>query len=156
MSLAWINASISGFPSLPPMPSQRRVKNASRILSTNMPISNPTSLTSDDSVAQAVAKIPDVDVVINNAGVGFGGPLEAFSSDQFAAQMDVNVVGAFRVAKAVLPGMRAKKSGLIIQVSSVAGRAAFPGFGLLVHLQARQGALARAGQEYPGGDAARA
>ena len=59
-------------------------------------------VTSDDSVAAAVAKIPEVDVLINNAGVGFGGPIEAFTSKDFASQIDVNLVGAFRVAKAVL------------------------------------------------------
>ncbi len=87
-------------------------------------------VTSDDSVEAAVAKMPEVDVLINNAGVGFGGPIEAFTSQEFSAQMDVNLVGTFRVAKAVLPSMRARKSGLIIQVSSVAGRCAFPGFGI--------------------------
>ncbi len=87
-------------------------------------------VTSDDSVEAAVAKIPEVDVLINNAGVGFGGPIEAFTSKEFSTQLDVNVVGTFRVAKAVLPSMRARKSGLIIQVSSVAGRCAFPGFGI--------------------------
>lgn len=87
-------------------------------------------VTSDESVAAAVAQIPTVDVLINNAGSGFGGPLEAFSSDQVLAQLDLNIVGTFRVAKAVLPGMRKQGSGLIIQVSSTAGRACFPGFGV--------------------------
>ncbi len=88
-------------------------------------------VTSDDSVEAAVAKMPEVDVLINNAGVGFGGrPIEAFTSQELSAQMDVNLVGTFRVAKAVLPSMRARKSGLIIQVSSVAGRCVFPGFGI--------------------------
>lgn len=87
-------------------------------------------VTSDDSVNAAVAGIPNVDVLINNAGVGFGGPVESFTSDQILGQLDVNIVGTIRVARAVLPGMRARKSGLIIQVSSTAGRAAFPGFGV--------------------------
>ena len=87
-------------------------------------------VTSDESVNTAVSQIPEVDVLINNAGVGFGGPLEAFTSEELLAQLDLNIVGTFRVAKAVLPGMRRQKSGLIIQVSSTAGRAAFPGFGV--------------------------
>jgi NAD(P)-dependent dehydrogenase (short-subunit alcohol dehydrogenase family) len=87
-------------------------------------------VTSDDSVNAAVAKIPNVDVLINNAGVGFGGPVESFTSEQILGQLDVNIVGTIRVARAVLPGMRARNSGLIIQVSSTAGRAAFPGFGV--------------------------
>ena len=87
-------------------------------------------VTSDDSVNAAVAQIPSVDVLINNAGLGYGGPIEAFTTEQFQQQMDVNVTGTFRVASAVLPGMRAQRSGLIIQVSSVAGRFASPGFGI--------------------------
>ncbi len=87
-------------------------------------------VTSDESVAAAVAEMPVVDVLINNAGLGYGGPVESFTSSQVLQQLDLNIVGAFRVAKAVLPGMRERKSGLIIQVSSTAGRAAFPGFGV--------------------------
>ncbi len=87
-------------------------------------------VTSDKSVRSAVSQISVVDVLINNAGVGYGGPIEAFSSAAVLAQLDLNIVGTLRVAKAVLPGMRARKSGLIIQVSSTAGRAAFPGFGI--------------------------
>jgi len=87
-------------------------------------------VTDDDSVKSAVSHIPELDVLINNAGVGYGGPVEAFSSGEVLAQLDLNIVGTLRVAKAVLPGMRARKSGLIIQVSSTAGRAAFPGFGV--------------------------
>jgi NAD(P)-dependent dehydrogenase (short-subunit alcohol dehydrogenase family) len=87
-------------------------------------------VTSDASVDAAVSGIENVDVLINNAGVGFGGPVESFTSEQILGQLDVNIVGTIRVARAVLPGMRARKSGLIIQVSSTAGRAAFPGFGV--------------------------
>jgi NAD(P)-dependent dehydrogenase (short-subunit alcohol dehydrogenase family) len=87
-------------------------------------------VTSDASVEAAVAEMPIVDVLINNAGLGYGGPVESFTSEQVLQQLDLNIVGTFRVAKAVLPGMRKRKSGLIIQVSSTAGRAAFPGFGV--------------------------
>lgn len=87
-------------------------------------------VSSDQSVATAISQIPEVDVLINNAGLGYGGPLESFTSDQFVQQLDINIVGTFRVAKAVLPAMRARKSGLIIQVSSIAGRISLPGFGV--------------------------
>ena len=87
-------------------------------------------VTSTDSVNAAFEQMPPVDVVINNAGVGFGGPVESFSPEQIVAQLEVNVVGPVRVARAVLPAMRERKKGLIIQVSSTAGRAAFPGFGV--------------------------
>ena len=87
-------------------------------------------VTSDKSVNAAVAQISKVDVLINNAGFGYGGPIESFSSNEVLAQLDLNIVGTIRTAKAVLPIMRTQKSGLIIQVSSGAGRGAFPGFGV--------------------------
>jgi len=87
-------------------------------------------VTSDESVNAAASKLPTVDVLINNAGLGYGGAMEAFSSQQIMDQLDLNIVGTVRTAKAVLPGMREQKSGLIIQVSSTAGRGAFPGFGV--------------------------
>lgn len=87
-------------------------------------------VTSDESVAKAASQLPTIDVLINNAGLGYGGALESFSADDINAQLDLNITGTVRVGKAVLPGMRAQKSGLIIQVSSTAGRGAFPGFGV--------------------------
>lgn len=87
-------------------------------------------VTSDESVAASVAEMGDVDVVINNAGYGYGGPVESFTGDEILAQLDLNIVGTARVANAVLPQMRERGDGLIIQVSSVAGRGAFPGFGV--------------------------
>ena len=87
-------------------------------------------VTSDDSVNAAVSQISQVDVLINNAGLGYGGPLESLTSEQFSEQLDVNIVGTFRTIKAVLPKMRAQKSGLIIQVSSIAGRISGPAFGV--------------------------
>ena len=87
-------------------------------------------VTSDESVNNAISNISEIDVLINNAGRGYGGPIESFSSDQFIAQLDLNIVGTFRVAKAVLPKMRAQQNGLIIQISSIAGRCCSPGFGI--------------------------
>ena len=87
-------------------------------------------VTSDESVKAAGNQISKVDVLINNAGIGYGGPIESFSSSEVMAQLDLNIVGTVKTAKAILPKMRAQKSGLIIQVSSGAGRASFPGFGV--------------------------
>lgn len=87
-------------------------------------------VTSDESVNKAVAQIDTIDVLINNAGRGYGGPIESFTSRQVKDQLDLNIIGTFRMAKAVLPKMRTQNSGLIIQVSSIAGRCAVPGFGI--------------------------
>lgn len=87
-------------------------------------------VTSDESVNAAAAQLPTVDVLINNAGLGYGGAVESFTSEGILDQLDLNIVGTVRASQAVLPGMRAQKSGLIIQVSSGAGRSGFPGFGV--------------------------
>ena len=87
-------------------------------------------VTSDESVTNAATRLPTVDVLINNAGLGYGGAVEAFTPQGILDQLDLNIVGTVRASQAVLPKMRAQKSGLIIQVSSVAGRSAFPGFGV--------------------------
>ncbi len=91
-------------------------------------------VTSDASVNTAGEQIVTTagapDVVINNAGQMFVGLAEAFSSEELAHQLDINVVGIHRVNRALLPSMREKGSGLIINVSSVAGRMAFPFFAI--------------------------
>jgi NAD(P)-dependent dehydrogenase (short-subunit alcohol dehydrogenase family) len=89
-------------------------------------------VSSDASVRDAIAWVlkteGTVDVVINNAGAAAAGPLEAFSIDQMASLLSVNVLGPMRVNKAVLPTMRAQKSGFIIWVTSTLGRV-LPGRG---------------------------
>ncbi|MDF1799968.1 MAG: SDR family oxidoreductase [Planctomycetota bacterium] len=86
---------------------------------------------SADAAAEAVlAESGAPDVVINNAGVMYVGVTEAFDPSELSAQLDVNVVGVHRVCRAFLPAMRAANRGLIINVSSVAGRLAIPTFGI--------------------------
>lgn len=87
---------------------------------------------SDDSVAQGFATIlrdGPVDVLINNAGIMYVGITEAFSVAQAHEQMNTNYFGVIRTTQAVLPSMRAARSGLIINCSSAAGRIAPPFFG---------------------------
>lgn len=84
----------------------------------------------EDSVRAAAATVLDQvgapDVVINNAGIMFVGVTEAYTPEEFNWQLDVNVLGVHRVCRAFLPAMRAQGSGLIMNVSSVAGRIATP------------------------------
>ena len=68
-------------------------------------------VTSDASVRDAVAAMDRVDVLVNNAGYGYGGPVESFESEEILAQLDLNIVGTARVASAVLPGMRERGDG---------------------------------------------
>jgi NAD(P)-dependent dehydrogenase (short-subunit alcohol dehydrogenase family) len=66
-------------------------------------------------------------VLINNAGYGLEGPLEEVPMDDFRQQFEVNVFGTVAMMKAVLPGMRARRSGRILNVTSMGGLMAFPG-----------------------------
>jgi NAD(P)-dependent dehydrogenase (short-subunit alcohol dehydrogenase family) len=80
---------------------------------------------SDESVSNAIAAIQKngpIDVLINNAGVEGVGPVEEFPLAKFRAIMETNYFGALRCIQAVVPQMRQRKSGCIINISSVAGR----------------------------------
>ena len=82
-----------------------------------------TSDTSVDlAVQQALAQAGRIDVAINNAGIAPLGITEAFTIAEFQQLLEVNLYGAARVNRAVLPPMRRQQSGLLIHVSSAAGR----------------------------------
>ena len=83
----------------------------------------------EDGVAQALAATGGtLDVLINNAGTSYGGPLEIQDMEATQHLFDVNVFGPQRMTRAVLPSMRKAKSGLIINVSSQLGRVIVPAF----------------------------
>lgn len=71
-------------------------------------------------------------MLLNNAGYGAYGALEAFTMDRIRRQFDTNVIGLLEVTKAVLPHMRANRSGTIINISSIGGQITFP-LGTLYH-----------------------
>ena len=75
-------------------------------------------------VSETLARFGRIDVLINNAGYGLYGPIEEVSEAQVWRQFDTNVLGQWRMAKAVLPSMRARGAGKIVNVSSLAGRVA--------------------------------
>ncbi|MGA1346090.1 MAG: SDR family oxidoreductase [Ilumatobacteraceae bacterium] len=83
----------------------------------------------EDAVASAIDHVGRLDVVINNAGTGSNGLIETFTADDWLASFDVNVFGVHRVSRTALPHMRANGSGLVMIISSVAGRMALPFFG---------------------------
>ena len=70
-----------------------------------------------------------LDVVVNNAGYELRGPIEVCTDEEIRAQFETNLHGPLRVIRAVLPGMRARGSGVIVNVSSIAGLVAWPGLG---------------------------
>ena len=84
----------------------------------------------DSSVEQAVAAVlaqaGHIDVLVNNAGFATAGLAETLTSEQLLEQFNINVVGPHRTMRAVVPSMRARGKGLIIQISSGLGRIVFP------------------------------
>ncbi|MCX5242862.1 SDR family NAD(P)-dependent oxidoreductase [Streptomyces prunicolor] len=83
-----------------------------------------------EAVQQAIDTFGELDVVINNAGYGLFGMVEEVSEQQARDQIEINVFGALWVTQAVLPHLRARGSGHIIQVSSIAGLTSLPGLGI--------------------------
>lgn len=83
-------------------------------------------VTDDRSVAAAAAEWPEVDVLVNNAGIGAAGPVESTPVQVARDMFDVNVFGVLRTVAAFAPGMRARGRGTIVNMSSAVGRIATP------------------------------
>ena len=78
-------------------------------------------------VEQITGSLGDIDVLINNAGVLIGKPFEELTLDEWDVTMSTNVRSLFLVTKAVIPGMRQRRHGSIVNVASLAGRNGFVG-----------------------------
>jgi NAD(P)-dependent dehydrogenase (short-subunit alcohol dehydrogenase family) len=91
-------------------------------------ISSDTSV--DHAVKEVLADAGRIDVLINNAGIASAGITEAFTADQAKVVFNTNIVGLLRTNRAVLPTMRARGDGLIINIGSILGRVTFPFFGI--------------------------
>lgn len=72
----------------------------------------------------------NIDILVNNAGFGLVGPVEEFAIEEIKEQYETNVFGTLRMIKAVVPVMRAQRSGIIINISSINGLVAFPFWGI--------------------------
>jgi NAD(P)-dependent dehydrogenase (short-subunit alcohol dehydrogenase family) len=100
------------------------------VLVTRLDVQDPGSITS--AVDAGLERFGRIDVLLNNAGYGAYGVLEATPMDKIRRQYDVNVLGLLDTTKAVLPHFRAHGSGTIVNISSIGGKVTFP-LGTLYH-----------------------
>ncbi len=96
-------------------------------LALSLDVTQPSQVA--DTVKQAEAKFGAVDVLVNNAGYGYMAAIEEGEEDEIRAQFEANVFGLVAMTKAVLPGMRARGRGHIVNLSSIGGLVGFPGVG---------------------------
>lgn len=89
------------------------------LLTVALDITDPQAATS--AAQAAVDRFGRIDVLVNNAGNFYAGYFENISPDQFRAQMETNFFGPLNVTRAILPAMRAQRSGQVITVTSLAG-----------------------------------
>lgn len=84
----------------------------------------------DSAVAAAIRRFGRVDVLVNNAGYGVAGAVEEVSETELRPMYETNVFGLLRVTRALLPHLRERRSGHILNLSSIGGVTASPGWGL--------------------------
>ena len=100
---------------------------ASSALAAKLDVTDSTQIV--ETVQQATFRFGGIDVLVNNAGYGHRGAVEEASEAEIRKLFDTNFFGLAAMTQAVLPGMRAKGTGHIINISSVGGRMAAPGSG---------------------------
>lgn len=89
------------------------------LLAVSLDITDPVAVQA--GIAAAVDRFGRVDVLINNAGNFYAGFFEEITAEDFRAQLDTNLFGPLNVTRAVLPVMRAQRSGVVVTISSTAG-----------------------------------
>ena len=83
----------------------------------------------DAAIKAAEDEFDQIDVLVNNAGIGYFAAVEESEEDQVRRMFEVNVFGLSRMIHAALPGMRKRRKGFIVNVSSIAGLCSFPSLG---------------------------
>lgn len=90
-------------------------------------VTDPNQVTA--AVHAAEARFGDIDVLVNNAGIGYFAAVEEGEDSKIRRMFDINLFGAAAVTRAVLPGMRQRRHGFIVNISSIGGLCSFPAIG---------------------------
>lgn len=101
--------------------------NPKDLLTAKLDVTNPSDIT--ETVKSALHQFGSIDVLVNNAGYGYYGTQEDADIEEVKKMFDTNVFGLIRVTQAVLPVMRKKGHGSIVNISSLGGRIALPFMG---------------------------
>lgn len=101
------------------------VNDTTRVMGVVCDVRDPGSATR--AVQTAVERYGGLDVLVNNAGVGSGGPVVDLSSEEWHRVLDTNLTGAFNCCHAAIPHLRARGGGWVVNVSSLASTSPFPG-----------------------------
>ncbi|MEW4924172.1 SDR family oxidoreductase [Algibacter sp. 2305UL17-15] len=116
----------------------RNPKNYKNSLFSLLELDVKNTVTINNAVQSVIKAEGRLDVLINNAGAGITGPIEEIPEEEIKANFDTNFFGPINVIKAVLPQMRAQNSGLILNITSIAGYMGLPYRGIY---SASKGAL---------------
>jgi NADP-dependent 3-hydroxy acid dehydrogenase YdfG len=106
------------------------LKNSDDVLIAKLDVLDLKSI--ENAITAGIQKFGRIDVIVNNAGYGAFGPVEAFARENIIRQFNTNVIGLLDVTRAILPHFRSNKSGVIVNISSIGGKMAFP-LGALYH-----------------------
>ncbi len=96
-----------------------------QILPLQLDVTNQDQI--NDTIKETIAHFGRIDVLVNNAGFGITGAAEAYTDEQVRSQLETNLYAPIAITRAVLPYMRKQRSGHILQISSVGGRAGSAG-----------------------------
>jgi NAD(P)-dependent dehydrogenase (short-subunit alcohol dehydrogenase family) len=109
----------------------RKAEDGARLREAGVTVIHPLDVTSEEDIAAALSRVAKelagdpLRGIVNNAGIGIGGPLEALDLDDFRRTLEVNTTGQLAVTKAFLPLLR-RSGGRIVNMSSIGGRVAQP------------------------------